>query len=127
MKLGFNLPQLGPAATPEAMVRAAKRAEELGYDSLWVTDRVLFPVEPQTPYMGSPDGSLPEAYKIVLDPLESLTYVAAHTTRIALGTSILDLPYYNPVMLARRLTTLDVLSGGRLRLGLGLGWSKDEF
>jgi len=92
MKLGFTLPQLGPAATPEAMVHVAKRAEELGYDSLWVTDRVLFPIEPQTPYMGSPDGSLPDVYKIVLDPLESLTYVAAHTSRIALGTSILDMP-----------------------------------
>ncbi len=127
MRLGFNLPQLGPAATPEALVRVAQRAEELGYDSLWVTDRVLHPIEPQTPYMGSPDGSLPEIYKIVLDPLESLTYVAGHTSRIALGTSILDMPYYNPVLLARSLTTLDVLSGGRLRVGLGQGWSKDEF
>ena len=127
MRLGFNLPQLGPAATPEAMVRVAQRAEELGYDRLWVTDRVLSPIEPQTPYMGSPDGSLPEVYKIAFDPLESLTYVAGHTSRIALGTSILDMPYYNPVMLARRLTTLDVLSGGRLRVGLGQGWSKDEF
>ncbi len=127
MRLGFNLPQIGPAASAEAMVRVAQRAEELGYDSVWVTDRVLYPIEPQTPYMGSPDGSLPEVYKIVFDPLESLTYVAAHTSRIALGTSILDMPYYNPVMLARRLTTLDVLSGGRLRVGLGQGWSKDEF
>ena len=60
MRLGFNLPQIGPAATPEAMVQAAQRAEELGYDSVWVTDRLLYPIEPQTPYMGSPDGSLPE-------------------------------------------------------------------
>ena len=61
------------------------------------------------------------------DPLESLTYVAGHTSRINLGTSILDMPYYNPVLLARRLTTLDVLSDGRLLLGMGQGWSKDEF
>ena len=127
MRLGFNLPQIGPAAGPEAIVRVAQRAEELGYDSVWVTERLLYPIEPQTPYMATPDGSLPEAYKTVLDPLESLTFVAGQTSRVALGTSILDLPYYNPVMLARRLTTLDVLSGGRLRLGLGLGWSKDEF
>ena len=127
MRLGFNLPQIGPAASPEAMVRVAQRAEELGYDSLWVTDRVLYPIKPQTPYMGSPDGSLPEVYKIAFDPLESLTYIAGFTSRIALGTSILDIPYYNPVMLARRLTTLDVLSGGRLRVGLGQGWSQDEF
>ncbi len=127
MKLGFNLPQIGPAAGPEAIVRVAQRAEELGYDSVWVTERLLYPIEPQTPYMATPDGSLPEVYKTILDPLEALTFVAGQTSRIGLGTSILDLPYYNPVMLARRLTTLDVLSGGRLRLGLGLGWSKDEF
>ena len=127
MRLGFNLPQIGPAAGPEAIVRVAQRAEELGYDSVWVTERLLYPIKPQTPYMATPDGSLPEAYKTVLDPLEALTFVAGQTSRVALGTSILDMPYYNPVMLARRLTTLDVLSGGRLRLGLGLGWSKDEF
>ncbi len=127
MRLGFNLPQLGPAASPEAMVKVAKRAEELDYDSVWVTERLLYPTQPQTPYVGTPDGSLPDVYKIAFDPLESLTYVAAQTTRIALGTSILDMPYYNPVMLARSLTTLDVLSGGRLRVGLGQGWSKDEF
>ncbi|KKM03644.1 hypothetical protein LCGC14_1772320, partial [marine sediment metagenome] len=127
MRLGFNLPQIGPAAGPEAIVRVAQRAEELGYDSVWVTERLLYPIEPQTPYMATPDGSLPEAYKTVLDPLEALTFVAGQTSRVALGTSILDMPYYNPVMLARRLTTLDVLSGGRLRLGLGLGWSQDEF
>ena len=127
MKLGFNLPQVGPAASPESLIRAGQRAEELGYDSVWVTERLLFPIEPQTPYPVTLDGSLPEEYKIVLDPLESLTYVAGHTNRIALGTSVLDMPYYNPVMLARRLTTLDVLSGGRLQVGLGLGWSQDEF
>ena len=127
MRLGFNLPQIGPAAGPEAIVRVAQRAEELGYDSVWVTERLLYPIEPKTPYMATPDGSLPEVYKTVLDPLESLTFVAGQTSRVALGTSILDMPYYNPVMLARRLTTLDVLSGGRLRLGFGLGWSQDEF
>jgi alkanesulfonate monooxygenase SsuD/methylene tetrahydromethanopterin reductase-like flavin-dependent oxidoreductase (luciferase family) len=61
-----------------------------------------------------------------MDPLDSLTYAAAHTSRVGLGTSVLDMPYY-PVLLARRLTTLDVLSGGRLRVGLGQGWSQDEF
>ena len=127
MRLGFNLPQIGPAASPEALVRVAQRAEELGYDSVWVTERLLWPIEPQTPYPASPDGSLPDVYKTILDPLEALTFVAGQTSRIGLGTSVLDMPYYNPVMLARRLTTLDVLSGGRLRLGLGLGWSQDEF
>lgn len=127
MRIGFNLPQIGPAASPTAIVQAAQKAEALGYDSVWVTERVLYPVSPQTPYPATPDGSLPEPYKIVFDPVEVLTFAAAQTRRIHLGTSVLDLPYYNPVMLARRLTTLDVLSGGRLRVGLGLGWSKDEF
>ncbi len=127
MRVGFNLPQIGPAATPSAIVEAARRAEALGYESLWVTERLLYPVKPQTPYPATPDGSLPDCYKLVLDPLETLTFAAAHTSRIDLGTSVLDIPYYNPVMLARRLTSLDVLSGGRLRVGFGLGWSKDEF
>ncbi len=95
MRLGFNIPQIGPAAGPEAMVQVARRAEELGYDSVWVTDRLLYPLDPQTPYMGTPGRSLPDVYKIAFDPLESLTYVAAHTSRIALGTSILDMPYYD--------------------------------
>jgi probable F420-dependent oxidoreductase len=63
----------------------------------------------------------------VLDPLETLTFVAAHTRRIALGTGVLNLPWYNPVLLARRLTTLDILSAGRLRVGFGIGWSPDEY
>lgn len=127
MRAGFILPQIGPLGTAENLVKVAQRAEEMGYDSLWVTERLLWPVKPQNPYPATPDGSLPEQYKHSLDPLETLTFVAAHTRKMALGTSVLDMPYYNPVMLARRSTTLDVLSGGRLRLGLGLGWSKDEY
>ena len=73
------------------------------------------------------DGSLPENYKRVLDPLETLTFAGALTRKIALGTSVLNLPWYNPVLLARRLTSLDVLSGGRLRVGFGMGWSPDEY
>jgi len=126
MKIGFALPNIGPVATAEAVSRVALRAEALGYSSLWTVERLLYPVKPQTPYPVTADGSLPEYYKHVLDPLEALTFAAAQTETIALGTSVLDMPYYNPVMLARRLTTLDFLSNGRLRVGLGLGWSKDE-
>ena len=126
MKIGFALPNVGSVSTTEAVAKVAQRAEALGYDSLWTIERLLWPVKPQTPYPATPDGSLPEVYKHVLDPLETLTFAAAHTKTIALGTSVLDIPYHNPVMLARRLTTLDQLSNGRLRLGLGLGWSKDE-
>ncbi len=119
MRLGFNLPQLGPAASPEAIIQVAKRAEELGYDSLWVTERLLYPMQPQSPYPVTPDGSLPEVYKTVFDPLQILTFAAAHTSRIALGTSVLVMGYRNPVPLAKSLATIDVLSGGRLRVGMG--------
>ncbi len=126
MRLGFALPQIGALAGPESVTAIAQRAETLGYDSLWVLDRLLWPVQPQAPYpMG--DGSLPEEYKRALDPVETLTFAAALTRKIALGASVLNLPWYNPVLLARRLTSLDVLSGGRLRVGLGIGWSPDEY
>ena len=126
MRFGFALPQVGSAVGPETLVTVAKRAEDLGFDSLWVLDRILWPVSPRVPYPIG-DGSLPVKYKSVLDPLETLTFAAAHTRRVALGTSVLNLPWYNPVLLARRLTTLDVLSSGRLRIGFGMGWSPDEY
>ena len=126
MRFGFALPQLGSAIGPEGLVSVAKRAEDLGFDSLWVLDRILWPVKPKAPYPIG-DGSLPVQYKNVLDPLETLTFAAAHTRRVALGTSVLNLPWYNPVLLARRLTTVDVLSAGRLRVGFGIGWSPDEY
>lgn len=126
MRFGFVLPQLGSAIGPEGLVSVAKRAEDLGFDSLWVLDRILWPVKPKAPYPIG-DGSLPVQYKNVLDPLETLTFAAAHTRRVALGTSVLNLPWYNPVLLARRLTTVDVLSAGRLRVGFGIGWSPDEY
>jgi probable F420-dependent oxidoreductase len=126
MRVGFAVGNVGPIGTAENVLRIAQRAEALRYDTLWAVERLLWPLKPQTPYPVTPDGSLPAEYKHVLDPLETLTFVAAHTRGIGLGTSVLDIPYYNPVMLARRLSTLDVLSGGRVRLGLGLGWSKDE-
>src|ERR1051325_8305467 len=126
MRFGFALPQIGSLAGPEAIVKIAQRAEELGYDSLWVLDRILWPVNPRAPYPIG-DGSLPVQYKSVLDPVETLTFAAAHTSRIALATGVLNIPWYNPVLLARRLTSLDVLSGGRLRAGFGIGWAPDEY
>jgi probable F420-dependent oxidoreductase len=126
MRFGIALPQVGSTVGPETLVTVAKRAEDLGFDSLWVLDRILWPVNLRTPYPIG-DGSLPVKYKSVLDPLETLTFAAAHTRRVALGTSVLNLPWYNPVLLARRLTTLDVLSAGRLQIGFGMGWSPDEY
>ena len=75
----------------------------------------------------TPDGSLPVDYQNVLDPLETLSFVAANTEKISLGTSVIDSPFHNPVVLGRRFATLDVLSKGRAICGLGIGWSKDEY
>jgi probable F420-dependent oxidoreductase len=92
-----------------------------------VFERLLWPVKPQTSYGGVPNAPIPVEYQSVLDPLETLTYVAGNTERISLGTSIIDMFFHNPVTLARRFATLDVLSGGRVIAGLGIGWSKDEY
>jgi alkanesulfonate monooxygenase SsuD/methylene tetrahydromethanopterin reductase-like flavin-dependent oxidoreductase (luciferase family) len=85
MRVGVTLPNLGPSANAHAIIQGAQHAERLGYDSLWVVDRLRYAVTPRNPYPGTPDGSLPEFYKPVLDPLESLTFAAAHTRRIALA------------------------------------------
>ncbi len=126
MRFGVMLPQQGLKASPGALVRAAQKAEHLGYDSVWTNERLLYPVSPRTPYPGSPDGALPATFSRTFTPLETLSYVAAHTSRVALGTGVVNMPLHNPVMLARQLATLDVLSGGRVRVGLGQAWSVDE-
>jgi probable F420-dependent oxidoreductase len=126
VKLGFGLPMAGPDATSEGIVRVAKRAEELGYHSLWTFERLLVPLEPQTPYIGSADGSYPEHFKRAMDPLDVLAFAAAHTSRVRLGMSVAVMGHYHPLTFARRCATIDVLSGGRLDVGLGQGWSKDE-
>jgi probable F420-dependent oxidoreductase len=127
LKIGITLPQAGQQATRENVIQIANLAEKEGFDSLWVFERLLWPINPQTPYPATPDGSLPIEYQIMLDPLETLTYVAANTNKIALGTSVTDMLFHNPVVLARRFATLDVLSEGRAICGLGIGWSKDEY
>jgi probable F420-dependent oxidoreductase len=126
MKLGFTVPQFGEDAGPDAILEVARLAEELGCDSLWVAERLLYPRNPRTPYVATADGSLPLAYRRSLDPLATLAYLAAATSRVRLGTFI-NLTFHNPVILARELGTIDVLSDGRLDVGLGVGWSRDEF
>jgi probable F420-dependent oxidoreductase len=117
MKVGLFLPHVGEHdVTAENILYIATEAEKEGIDSAWVLDRLLWPIKPQTPYIASPDGSLPVVYQNVLDPLTTLTYIAAVTERISLGTS-----------LSKRVATLDTLSDGRALIGLGIGWSKDEF
>jgi len=127
LKVGITLPQAGQQATRENVIHIAQNAESEGFDSLWVFERLLWPINPQTPYPATPDGSLPNEYQIILDPLETLTYVAAKTNKLALGTSVMDILFHSPVILARRFATLDLLSEGRAIAGLGIGWSKDEY
>lgn len=127
MKIGIFLPQLGSVATQENVKKISLEAESLGYDSLWVLERQLWPTRPKTRYPASSDGTLPQYYKNVLDPIETLSYVAGITKKIKLGTSVIDILLHSPVILGRRLATLDVLSNGRLIAGFGLGWSSDEY
>jgi probable F420-dependent oxidoreductase len=127
MNIGTVLPQTGESATRENVLYIGKEAENEGFDSVWVFDRLLWPLKPQTPYGGVPDAPIPVEYQNVLDPLDTLTYLACNTQRISLGTSIIDMLFHNPVILARRFATLDILSGGRVITGLGIGWSKDEY
>jgi len=127
MKVGMFLPQVGEYATKENILYIAKEAEKEGIDSLWVLDRLLWPLKPKTPYVATPDGALPVEFQNVFDPLTVLTYVAGVTKRILLGTSIIDMLFESPVLLAKRFATLDVLSDGRTIAGLGIGWSKDEY
>lgn len=127
MKVGMFLPQVGEYATKENILYVAKEAEKEGIDSVWVLDRLLWPLNPQTPYAARPDGILPVEFQNVFDPLTILTYVAGVTKRILLGTSIIDMLFESPVLLAKRFATLDILSDGRTIAGLGIGWSKDEY
>jgi probable F420-dependent oxidoreductase len=127
MRLGFGLPVAGGWATPENMMAVAREAESLGYHSLWTVQRILYPSRPRNEYAGSPGASWPAYFESVADGLVALAYVAAATSRIRLGTAVVNVPYYSPVMLAKQLATLDVVSGGRLTVGAGLGWSEDEY
>lgn len=127
MKLGFGLPVVGAWATPDNQVRVAQHAEALGYHSLWVLQRLLYALAPQNDYPPMPGQPWPRAFESVADPTVSLAYVAGVTRRIRLGTSVLIMPYYSPILMAKQLATLDRLSGGRLDVGLGIGWSKDEY
>jgi probable F420-dependent oxidoreductase len=117
VRIGLGAPVSGAWATPSTLASFATRAEELGYDSLWTFQRLLVGV----------DDRLGPEYQSVLDPLLALTFAAAHTSRIRLGVALVNLPFISPVYLAKQATTLDVLSGGRLDLGLGVGWSPTEF
>jgi probable F420-dependent oxidoreductase len=117
VKIGFAAPVSGSWATRDIMLQVSRRAEELGYDSLWTFQRLLSPV----------DGAWGEMYRGVQDPVVTLAFLAGHTQRIRLGVAVLNLPFVSPVLLAKQLATLDIVADGRLDAGLGLGWSPEEF
>jgi len=126
MKFGVPLPTFRRAASPDAIRRVAQRAEELGFDGVWVSDHIVIPqteVDPFAHRFGDPThiGSL------IYEPLTVLAFVAACTTRIRLGTTVIILPYRNPLLTAKILSTIDVLSGGRVTAGVGVGWMEAEF
>ena len=117
MRIGFGAPVAGAWATPLYLGSFAERAEALGYASLWSFQRLLVP-----------EGSgMEPVYRSVLDPMVALGFVAARTSRIRLGVAVINLPFVSPAVLAKQATTVDVLSGGRLDLGLGIGWMPEEF
>jgi probable F420-dependent oxidoreductase len=128
MKGKHMLPEIGLNFVPlhhDTLVEGAELAERLGFESIWMGEHILTPVHDDSQYPGE---ALPfEPDSPFLDPLVSLAHIAARTTRLRLGTGILMAPAREPFATIRALATLDALSGGRLDLGLGLGWSEEEF
>src|ERR1700734_3286501 len=127
MRYGLHLPQTGHLADPTLISAVATAGERAGYSSAWGIDRVLAPIQPRSKYPGSGKSGLPPEMKSVLDPIGVLTVAALSTAKIRLGTSGLGAPWYPAILLARSLTTLDIISKGRVTIGLGLGWSIDEY
>ena len=124
--VGLCLPQLGPHVTTEAVRSFCRRAEALGFTSLWVQDHFMYVAQPENPYGNVPGAVPPEEYRSVWQPTELLAAAAAWTSTPLLGTSVLVPGNHWPVQMAARLATIDQLSGGRLLVGLGVGWSKEE-
>jgi probable F420-dependent oxidoreductase len=116
MKLGIHLPHIGRKAGPDSIRRTAVHAEQLGFDDVWVSEHIIVPK----------DGGYPPSANF-WDPVLTLTWAAAATTKVRLGTSVLVLPLRHPLPLAKELATLQNLSGGRLILGAGVGWLEAEF
>jgi probable F420-dependent oxidoreductase len=124
--VGLALPQLGPHVTADAIRVFCERAEALGYASLWVQDHFAYPLDPEGGYAGVAGVAVPEPYRHSLTALEVLSVTAAWTSRVRIGTSVLVAGHHRPAPLAKQLATLDILSGGRLSVGLGVGWCYEE-
>jgi probable F420-dependent oxidoreductase len=116
MRLGIHLPHIGRKAGPDSIRRAAVQAEELGFDDVWVSEHVILPKA--APYPPSPS---------FYEPIMTLTWAAAATRRVRLGTSVMVLPMHHPVPMAKQVATLQSLSAGRVIFGIGVGWLEAEF
>lgn len=128
MEFGVHLPQLGRSADRANLITWAEEADRLGLHSGWVSDHVAWPRQIESSYPYTEDGSFPGGFDMPwLDPLGTLMFVAARTERLKLGTTVLILGYRPPVLTAKWMATLDVLSEGRAILGVGVGWMKEEF
>jgi probable F420-dependent oxidoreductase len=125
---GFTIPGSGPLTDPDAMAQIARRGEELGFDFLVCPDHIIFPRQVASPYPYNEEGVHPGTGPgECLDQLTMLAFLAAQTTRIRLGTSVMIVPHRNPLVAAKSIATLDVLSRGRVILGVGVGWLREEF
>src|SRR3989441_2829506 len=131
MRFGIALPNYGPLAAPDVLVRLAREAEALGVDSVWVSDHLVAPraVRSVYPYDRRPDARPGDMAFIerFFEPTVTLAYLAGQTSRVRLGISAYVVPYRNPVVTAKQIATLDVLSGGRVILAVGTGWLREEF
>jgi probable F420-dependent oxidoreductase len=131
MRFGVALPNYGPLACADTLARLARRAEALGVDSIWMSDHLVAPVGVASiyPYDRRPDAKPGDMGVIerFYEPLTTLAWLAGQTRRVRLGVSAYVLPYRNPVLTAKLAATLDDLSGGRLILGIGTGWLREEF
>ena len=129
MKFGIRYCNTGRYTDPTRAVELVQAAEEAGFESAWTVEHVVIPKGYQSAYPYTSDGRLPggEGDFVLPDPQIWMAYVAAHTRRINLATGILILPQHNPVICAKQVATLDYMSGGRVLLGIGVGWLKEEF
>lgn len=128
MKFGIIPINIGETARPEALASLAQKAEALGIESLWTFEHTIVPLQYESRYPYHASGKMAASPETeFVDPLIALTFIAAHTKRVKLGTGVNILPQANPLLLAKQAASLDRLSGGRLLLGLGVGWLKEEF
>lgn len=128
MKFGLMFANVGPFGQPEGLVHLAQTAESVGFESLWTVEHVVVPTGYRSQYPYSPDGRMPGADDSPIpDPLIWLAYAAAVTKTIKLATGIIILPQRHPFYVAKEAATLDVLSHGRVVLGVGIGWLEEEF